>query len=84
MEVSENRRLSQKNEKIDNDMVIENTMRECEFVNDIESGSIHIDELLKMSEEEFDMFLDLIDCKSNETLTKFAIWVHKKRMYNNK
>ena len=84
MEVSENRRLSQKNGKIDNDMVIENTMRECEFVNDIESGSIHIGELLKMSEEEFDMFLDLIDCKSNETLTKFAIWVHKKRMYNNK
>lgn len=84
MEVSENRRLSQKNGNIDNDMVIENTMRECEFVNYIEIGSIHIDELLKMSEEEFDMFLDLIDCNSNETLTKFAIWVHKKRMYNNK
>ncbi len=38
-----------------------------------------INELLQMSEEEFDLFLDCIDLKRNKKLTKFAIWIYNNR-----
>lgn len=38
-----------------------------------------IGELMQMSEEEFDLFLDCIDCKTNKKLTKFAIWICNNR-----
>lgn len=38
-----------------------------------------IGELIQMSEEEFDSFLDFIDLKRNKKLAKFAIWIYSKR-----
>ncbi len=38
-----------------------------------------IDELMQMSEKEFDLFLDCIDLKRNKKLTKFAIWLCNNR-----
>jgi hypothetical protein len=38
-----------------------------------------IDELIQMSEKEFDLFLDCIEIKRNKKLTKFVIWIYNNR-----
>lgn len=44
--------------------------------------TLQINELMKMTEEEFDMFLDLIDIRKNDRITEFAIWVNSERIRN--
>lgn len=38
-----------------------------------------INDLMQMSQEEFDIFLDCIDWKINKKLVKFAIWIYSNR-----
>lgn len=38
-----------------------------------------INELIQMSEEEFDLFLDCMELKRNKKLTKFAICIYNNR-----
>lgn len=45
--------------------------------------TLQINELMNMTEEEFDVFLDLIDLKKNDRIAEFAIWVHNERKRNN-
>lgn len=67
--------------------ITKNMRGECEMINQngdisthiIEGQHIQIDELMNMSEEEFDSFLDFIDSKIDKKLTKFAIWIYSNR-----
>jgi hypothetical protein len=48
----------------------------------LNSKPIPIDELLKMSEDEFDLFLDFIDYERNKRVAKFATWIHDSRKHS--
>lgn len=54
----------------------------CIVTNTKNNQTFLLDQLLQMSEEEFDLFLDLIDYEKNKNLLTFASWVQSVRKRN--
>ncbi len=54
----------------------------CIVTNTKKNSTFWLDQLLQMSEEEFDLFLDLVDYGKNKNLLTFASWVQSARKHN--